>query len=47
MSLELSPEAVALKMRRKKLEAIDKGQRTTFSFLVGPDESTAEVSFKL
>jgi len=41
----MSPaERTSLEMQRLKLEAIEKGELTDFSFLVGPDKDTdAEV----
>jgi len=41
-SADLS-EAALLRLRNLKLEALEKGQLTDFSFLVGPDTKTAEV----
>jgi len=35
--------ASELEMRRMKLQAIEEGQLTDFSFLVGPDKDTAVV----
>jgi len=36
--------AAEQEMRRLKLEAIDKGEVTDYSFKVGPDEAKTEVS---
>jgi len=36
--------AAEQEMRRLKLDTIEKGEVTDFSFLVGPDEEAAEVS---
>jgi len=46
MAAELSLESVALKMRRVKLEALAKGLHTDYSFIVGHDKATAQVSYR-
>jgi len=45
MSSAVFSEASALKIRLKKLKALEKGEVTDFKFLVGQDDETAEVSF--
>jgi len=47
MAAEHSLESIALKMRGLKLEALAKGDLTDFSFLVGTEKSTAQVSFAI
>jgi len=46
-SSEASKSATFLQMRRLKLEAIEKGQGTDCSFLVGQDKNTASVSHQI
>jgi len=46
-SSEASKSATFLQMRRLKLEAIEKGQGTDYSFLVGQDKNTASVSHQI
>jgi len=45
MSLQYSPNSPSAEMRRLKLGAIEKGEHTDFSFLVGPADrkTTTEV----
>jgi len=42
----MSFEATGLQMRRLKMEALEKGELTDYSFLVGPENPTAEVVFR-
>jgi len=39
-----SAEKAEQEMRQKKLEALEKGQMTDFSFLIGQEKDNSEVS---
>jgi len=43
----MSFEATGLQMRRLKMEALEKGEMTDYSFIVGPEKTTAEVKFSI
>jgi len=43
----MSFEATGLQMRRLKMEALEKGEMTDYSFIVGPEKTTAEVKFRI